>query len=62
MDMDKLHINQKVFTECGSSGSRGFADAEDEAVIVDVGGESTVPGAGDVGDEEEERRVFPVIH
>lgn len=31
------------------------------ADIIDVGGESTRPGAQEVGDEEEQRRVMPVI-
>ncbi len=35
--------------------------AEEGADILDVGGESTRPGAGDVDEEEELRRVVPVI-
>jgi dihydropteroate synthase len=31
------------------------------AGIIDVGGESTRPGAGEVGEEEELQRVVPVI-
>jgi dihydropteroate synthase len=34
---------------------------KDGAAIVDVGGESTRPGAEEVGVEEELRRVLPVI-
>jgi len=34
---------------------------EDGAVIVDVGGESTRPGADAVSEEEELRRVLPVV-
>jgi dihydropteroate synthase len=34
---------------------------EDGATIVDVGGESTRPGAGPVGPDEELRRVIPVL-
>ncbi|HPM43274.1 MAG TPA: dihydropteroate synthase, partial [Candidatus Omnitrophota bacterium] len=35
--------------------------AEDGADIIDIGGESTRPGAVDVGIDEEMRRVVPVI-
>ena len=35
--------------------------AQQGAAIVDVGGESTRPGAGTVSEEEELRRVLPVI-
>ena len=35
--------------------------AEDGAAIIDVGGESTRPGAAPVDDDEELRRVMPVI-
>jgi dihydropteroate synthase len=35
--------------------------ADDGADIIDVGGESTRPGAAAVGAEEEKRRVLPVI-
>lgn len=34
---------------------------EDGAAVVDVGGESTRPGAADVSEEEELRRVVPVL-
>src|SRR5258707_6010805 len=41
--------------------SHGLQLAAEGADIVDVGGESTRPGAGRVGEEEELRRVAPVI-
>jgi len=39
----------------------GFRMLEEGADIIDVGGESTRPGAGPVSVEEERRRVLPVI-
>jgi dihydropteroate synthase len=39
----------------------GVRMAEEGADIIDVGGESTRPGATPVGAEEEKRRVLPVI-
>src|SRR5207245_2061790 len=41
--------------------AQGIRLTQDGADIVDVGGESTRPGAGDVEPEEECRRVVPVI-
>ncbi|MBD8873800.1 dihydropteroate synthase [Rhodanobacter sp. DHB23] len=41
--------------------AHGLALAEQGADMLDVGGESTRPGAGDVPVEEELRRVIPVI-
>ncbi|PRH83878.1 dihydropteroate synthase [Arenimonas caeni] len=41
--------------------AHGLRLAEEGADILDVGGESTRPGAGEVGEEEELRRVVPVI-
>ncbi|HWC49428.1 MAG TPA: dihydropteroate synthase [Solirubrobacterales bacterium] len=41
--------------------AHGLALAEAGAEILDVGGESTRPGADPVGEEEELRRVVPVI-
>ena len=35
--------------------------AEGGAAIIDIGGESTRPGAGSVGDQEELDRVIPII-
>lgn len=40
---------------------RGLALAEAGAAIIDVGGESTRPGADPVSPEEEARRVLPVV-
>lgn len=40
---------------------RGLQLAEDGAAIVDVGGESTRPGAAVVAAEEEKKRIIPVI-
>src|SRR6476646_7784694 len=40
---------------------RGIRLAEEGAEIIDVGGESTRPGAAPVSVEEELRRVIPVI-
>jgi dihydropteroate synthase len=40
---------------------RGIALAADGADLVDVGGESTRPGAAPVGLDEELRRVIPVV-
>ena len=39
----------------------GLRLAEEGADILDIGGESTRPGAGDVSVEEELRRVIPVV-
>jgi dihydropteroate synthase len=39
----------------------GLALAEEGAAILDVGGESTRPGAAPVSEEEELRRVLPVV-
>lgn len=40
---------------------RGYGIVEEGADIVDVGGESTRPGAAEVGEEEELKRVIPVV-
>jgi len=46
-------------------GDDALAEAErqlsDGAAIIDVGGESTRPGAARVADDEEQRRVIPVL-
>jgi dihydropteroate synthase len=39
----------------------GLQMIEDGVDIIDIGGESTRPGADRVSEEEEQRRVFPVI-
>ena len=41
--------------------ARGFEMAEEGVDIIDVGGESTRPGADRVSEEEEQARVLPVI-
>ncbi|MGQ0520943.1 MAG: dihydropteroate synthase [Actinomycetota bacterium] len=41
--------------------ARGLAMVEEGAAVVDVGGESTRPGAAPVGEAEERRRVVPVV-
>jgi len=40
----------------------GLQLLEDGADLLDVGGESTRPGAGRVAEDEELRRVLPVVH
>jgi len=49
------------FLETDAAVARGLALFEAGADIVDVGGESTRPGAARVGADEERRRVGPVI-
>jgi len=49
------------FLEHGDAIAHGRRLAEDGADLVDVGGESTRPGAEPVGAEEERRRVIPVV-
>jgi dihydropteroate synthase len=49
------------FFETDAAVARGLALFEAGADIVDVGGESTRPGALPVGADEERRRVAPVI-
>lgn len=41
--------------------AHGLALVEEGADVIDVGGESTRPGAGPVRDDEERRRILPVI-
>jgi dihydropteroate synthase len=41
--------------------ARGLAMVHDGADLLDVGGESTRPGATPVGPEEEQRRAVPVV-
>jgi dihydropteroate synthase len=47
--------------EADAAVSHGLQLAAEGADIVDVGGESTRPGAGRIGEEEELRRIGPVI-
>jgi dihydropteroate synthase len=49
------------YLESDAAISHGLALAADGAAIVDVGGESTRPGAEPVSEAEELRRVVPVI-
>ena len=49
------------FRDADAAIARGIAMAEAGAEIVDVGGESTRPGAADVPPDEEIERVVPVI-
>ena len=50
-----------VWLEPGAAVSHGLRLAAEGADIVDVGGESTRPGAGRVGEAEELRRIGPVV-
>jgi dihydropteroate synthase len=49
------------FRDAAAVVARGLAMAGEGAAIVDVGGESTRPGAAPVDADEELRRVIPVI-
>ena len=49
------------FVDVAASVSRGLAMVEEGAAIIDVGGESTRPGAAPVDAAEELARVIPVI-
>ena len=49
------------FADPGAAEARALAMAEEGADLVDVGGESTRPGAEPVPVEEEIRRVVPVV-
>ena len=65
--MGILNITPDSFSDGGrffkkdSAIKRAMEMAEDGADIIDIGGESTRPGATDVGIDEEMRRVVPVI-
>jgi dihydropteroate synthase len=65
--MGVLNVTPDSFSDGGSFLDRDAAVAHalelarDGADIIDVGGESTRPGAATVGEEEELRRVVPVI-
>lgn len=50
-----------LYADLDAAVAQGRALAADGADLVDVGGESTRPGAVRVGVEEEQRRVIPVI-
>jgi dihydropteroate synthase len=49
------------FAACDAAVARGLALFEAGADVVDVGGESTRPGAAPVAADEERQRVVPVI-
>jgi dihydropteroate synthase len=65
--MAVLNITPDSFSDGGRFGSvdaavdAGRRVAEEGAVLIDVGGESTRPGAEPVSAEDELRRVLPVI-
>ena len=65
--MGIVNVTPDSFSDGGSYASAdaaadaAFAMLEEGADIVDVGGESTRPGADPVPEEEEMRRVVPVI-
>jgi dihydropteroate synthase len=50
-----------LFLEVDAAVDHGLAMAEEGAAILDVGGESSRPGAAPVPAEEELRRVLPVV-
>jgi dihydropteroate synthase len=50
-----------LFLDPGAAVAHGWRLAQEGAEILDVGGESTRPGAHPVGAEEELRRVLPVV-
>lgn len=65
--MGVLNVTPDSFSDGGryldldAAVAHGLAMAADGAAIVDVGGESTRPGAAPVEADEERRRVIPVI-
>ncbi len=62
--MGVLNVTPDSFSDGGAHRdpvAAGLLMASDGADIVDVGGESTRPGAGMVDPAEEQRRVLPVI-
>lgn len=65
--MGVLNVTPDSFSDGGSwlapeqAIARGREMAAEGADVIDVGGESTRPGAGRVSEQEEQRRVLPVI-
>lgn len=65
--MGVLNVTPDSFSDGGrfvrldDAVERGVQMAEEGAAVIDVGGESTRPGAQPVGLDEELRRVIPVI-
>jgi len=49
------------FLDTAAAIEQGLRLAGEGAAILDIGGESTRPGAADVGQEEELQRILPVI-
>lgn len=49
------------FTTAGEAIEHGIQMAEDGADIIDIGGESSRPGAENISTEEELKRVIPVV-
>jgi dihydropteroate synthase len=50
-----------LYLDSGAAVAHGLLLQAEGAAILDIGGESTRPGASPVGAEEEQRRVIPVI-
>jgi len=50
-----------MFDDAGAAVAHGAQLVDEGADLVDIGGESTRPGADPVPQEEERRRVLPVI-
>src|SRR5690606_4455507 len=65
--MGIVHVTPDSFSDGGvhfdldAAVAHGLALAEQGADILDIGGESTRPGADEVPPEEELRRTIPVI-
>jgi dihydropteroate synthase len=65
--MGVVNVTPDSFTDGGrflrteDAVAQGLRLAEEGAAIVDIGGESTRPGAADVSVQEELRRVLPVV-
>src|SRR5438876_997098 len=65
--MGVLNVTPDSFSDGGryqdlaKAVARGREMVEEDAAIIDVGGESTRPGAQPVDEAEELRRVIPVI-
>ncbi len=65
--MGILNVTPDSFSDGGQYGSvedavsRGIQLRDEGATIVDVGGESTRPGAERVSSDDEQQRVIPVI-
>lgn len=57
---DSFSDGGRYFDSCAAI-ERGLALADEGADIIDVGGESTRPGAEPVGIAEEMRRILPVV-